>query len=458
MKPTPHDWLDDLAARTDDLRRKDGAYLGLAGPFRAIEEKLRIDFKLSGYVDHPGDKGNARENLLRAFLKTDANLPRRFALSDASSHVLSTTGHESAQIDLLIYDALNAPRLLSVGGIQYFPIESCFGMIESKSDLQSRADVIDGLDKVAAFKRLRVLRGGRAAPSSAFGVLVGYTASLKWDTLTAAIKEWEAAHEPQLWPNLVVVLDQGAFGHGHVESRRLCLHTSEISADPGELLPIARRTDVLLHFYLLLLDMLTAIELGAPPLRAYVWLPRSVGEHSYEFTSSPVSGSGACSKHGPYLRRLSNESIGKILTACPPGTEVDGRAQLAAAYGGALDGTFGPARVFVYNPDHHDAARVLVRPAIIPYPDRPRRILSLSYESVRIDGREYWLPYYYVVRDSLIDGCPECAKTGPTPAQAATLTLDAFWEFWERGADETDPDASDPDAAEPENPEAPPDV
>jgi len=162
--------IDRMHARVLELRRAAHEYAGLMGPFRAIQEKLTIDFKESGSVKHPGDKGTAREKIICNFLTKEEYLPKRYALSAGSSHVLSSSGHISGQIDLLLYDALNAPRLFSVGEIQYFPIESTFGMIEAKSDLRDRATNYDrpvfGNPMPFADAHRSTARPGPAAPAS----------------------------------------------------------------------------------------------------------------------------------------------------------------------------------------------------------------------------------------------------------------------------------------------------
>lgn len=317
-------WFEEEQVRVEDMRQREG-YAGLSAPFRGIAERLSSDFRTSTAIKHRGDKGTARENLLKQFLTKDGYLPARYALAENSSHVISSSGHQSQQIDLLFFDALNAPRLLSVGGIQYFPIESCFGMIEAKSDLNSRERVFEGLDNIAAFKRLRVRPDRKLVGSDAFGVLFGYTASLKWPTVFDAVREWEAQHEPSTWPNLIVVLDQGAIAH-HRE-RRLALHTSHIAQD-GELFPVALGPTSLLSFYLLLLDLLAEISLPRAPLQAYVALPKTVGAHSYSF-GPLMPESGRCSVHGDYLRSMSEAAIDRILTTCVAGSEIDPIAALA---------------------------------------------------------------------------------------------------------------------------------
>jgi hypothetical protein len=62
--------------------------------------------------------------------------------------VISSTGHISNQVDLLIFDKLNSPKLMSIDDIQYFPIESVYGVIEVKSNIDSKDTLFDAFKKI----------------------------------------------------------------------------------------------------------------------------------------------------------------------------------------------------------------------------------------------------------------------------------------------------------------------
>lgn len=411
---------------------------------------MAVDFRASAAVRHPGDKGAARENVLRRFLCEEGYLPARYRVSDASSHVVSTTGHISAQVDLLVYDALTAPRLLSVGGICYYPIESCYGLVECKSDLSSRDAVVDGLEKVAAFKRLRVRTGETLQNSAAFGVLFAYTASLKWETLFETIQFWQKKRPRDEWPNVIVVIDQGVLGH--TAGRSLLLHNHEIrAAKDSALMPLADSKNALLCFYLFLLDLLGATSLQPPPLRYYVALPITSGSHSYRFEFGAVHEAGFCEKHGRFLYRLDEQSIVRVQEICPAGSEVDGGAALNAAYGeaGGMPGFWG--RPCIYNPDELPYELILTRPARLQHDGRSIETRSLDYVSLIIEERQYWLPRYYVLRDGLLSGCPKCG-----PSAVAELTPELWRELLDASAGGADgeqiPAAQDEDSVIPEPP------
>lgn len=327
---------------------------------------------------------------------------------------------------MLLYDALNAPRLLSIGDIRYFPIESCYGMVESKSDLSSRAVIHDGLDKIASFKRLKCRGHSSLSPSNSFGILFAYTASLQWKSLFEAVEEWQANRDAREWPNAVVVLDQGIVAHA--DGRDVLLHTSEVAlAKETKLWPIALSTDILLAFYLMLLDMLGGIMLGSAPLRAYAWLPITAGNtHSYSFLHGPIAETAVCQRHGPHLRTIDEESIERILAACPAGSDIEQHHLLNELYGGAF-GKNATGRVFVYNPDQLPIPKLLERPSWIRNQGVVQPMNSLAYDAVAINDREYWLPQFYASRDRLIGGCKECDADD----QFSSMTLDDWWQAHE---------------------------
>jgi hypothetical protein len=402
------DWYLRSQARVEEMRHQKDGYTGLHAVFREIQKQLATDFKTSGLVKHAGDKGTARENHLRKRLEEDGYLPARYAIAPKESHVISSSGHMSRQADLLFYDRLDAPRLLSTGGVQYFPVECTYGLIEVKSSYGGRADILGDLDKVAAYKALRPRRNGALVDSPSFGVLLAYTSSLQWETIVGTVRDWEAKHPKQQWPNLVAVLDHGILGHSGANGRAV-LHTKELRQSDNAS-PLFFRGDghALLQLYLLLMDLLGAIELPPAPLRAYAELPIVEGPHSYAFTYGPISAEGDCPKHGSYLRMMSRDAIERVLKVCPPGSETDG---LAPGH-----------QVLIYNPDRLPREKILYRPAYLYQDGVPFETLSLSYHSVRLNEREYWLPDFYTLRDVLLSRCPSCPLE-----DLSTMSIDDWW-------------------------------
>lgn len=440
-------FLTEMERTVRALRASAHGFAGIENDLASIEEKMLLDLKRSGAIKHPGDKGGAREGILRDFLVNEHYLPARYRVSESSSHVIATDGSSSAQIDLLLYDALNAPRLMTMANVQYFPIESVYGVIEVKSDLNSTDVVRDGLDKVASFKRLRAeplpcREGSFEPPSTGFGVLFAYGCSLKWKTMVDAATDWQREHPASTWPNLIVVLDQGMLVQ--VVNRRICIHTDEIGASTTpELYP--RCADAtLLQFYLLLMDMLSEMRLGTAPLRRYVRLPARYDGHSVRFTHGAIGEHRRCSKHGPYLRQLRAGAVKQIVNECR-GTDLVNASEIMHSYERPHAPPTKPPhpsrvqQVVVYNPEEHGLGEVFYPTWDAP-PSRTR--WGATFDALTIDEQDYWIPTYYVVKHQLIEGCPKCVVA---PAPLEQMTLAVFKQVLQR--DDATPDDLDSKAA-----------
>jgi hypothetical protein len=95
--------------------------------------KIRADLDNSKLFAHMGDRGSYREAIIRDFLRPF--LPDCYGLS--TGEVFSVDGAQSAQVDVVVYDAVFSAALFKNGPQQLFPAESVFGAVEVKSDLNS---------------------------------------------------------------------------------------------------------------------------------------------------------------------------------------------------------------------------------------------------------------------------------------------------------------------------------
>ena len=118
------------AKRAIDLRSKDREFHGLEREFRYHQTQMIADYERSKDIKHPRDVGDAREEILREFLTGSGHFPSRYGVSKNKARVASTTGHISAEIDILFYDLHDSISLMRrEGGYEVFPIESVYGVI-----------------------------------------------------------------------------------------------------------------------------------------------------------------------------------------------------------------------------------------------------------------------------------------------------------------------------------------
>jgi hypothetical protein len=173
--------------------------------------------KLVQSIEHPGESGRGRENVVATFLRRF--LPRGYDIS--TGFVIDGTGNKSRQIDLVIHYTERHP-IFEIAGIKHFLVEAVVAVIENKAMIRSTRDLNAGLDNILSIKRLNreiVGAAGRLplhsksarGPSdrftrSIFGAIT--TERLPSVALTRRVlTSFLAAHEPWYWPNLLVALD-----------------------------------------------------------------------------------------------------------------------------------------------------------------------------------------------------------------------------------------------------------
>jgi len=99
---------------------------------------------------HAAEFGRYRETLLREFL--EAYIPGRAGFSEG--FIAAQKGEISTQLDVVIYDRNATPKLEAAGGQILFPVETCMGVGEAKSDLTFLA-LKEALQKLMVSKRMR---------------------------------------------------------------------------------------------------------------------------------------------------------------------------------------------------------------------------------------------------------------------------------------------------------------
>jgi hypothetical protein len=113
-------------------------------------EAIASEISKSNLFTQMGDRGEFREKIIERFLRPF--LPACYGVD--SGEVFSADGQQSAQIDIVIYDAIFSTVLFRNGPRMLFPAESIYGSIEVKSNL-----TLDELDKacknVASVKTLK---------------------------------------------------------------------------------------------------------------------------------------------------------------------------------------------------------------------------------------------------------------------------------------------------------------
>lgn len=220
--------------------------------FESISEKMRVDFEISAKFNQHGNRGDYREDSLKDFLN-NGRLPNNFGI--ASGEIISKYSQTSKQIDLIIYDNNKSIIFESSESMKIFPIESVLGMIEVKSKL-SKAKLIEGLENIKSLKKLHspqliqinygptIQIGYYNTPP--FGIIFAYDLSRNsLESLDKNLREWCQDNPPEVWPNLICVLNAGLISF--YNETDLALLSSDIK-ETSHSIPLHHKENSLFEF------------------------------------------------------------------------------------------------------------------------------------------------------------------------------------------------------------------
>jgi hypothetical protein len=264
--------------------------------FGHVEQTMLARFRQAGFIQHPGDKGENRERILRDFLST--HLPKKYGVT--KGEIITKGWQHSHAADVIIYDADNCP-VLYVEQTAILPIEGVYGIIEVKSRL-SKSELLDATGKIESFKHLAprdlsVIETREYVtvhrPSRPFGIVLGY--QLDGNSLSSLAQNWETEnkrmHDVNYFANLVSVLGVGLLRYEQANLSRgekeplldtdvfvnlvLTMQKRLANKEPvDEIVIRIVQEDIEMHtfgrFMVYLLIMLSRMRLGVPDLGRYL--------------------------------------------------------------------------------------------------------------------------------------------------------------------------------------------
>jgi hypothetical protein len=194
---------------------------------RGAQRQMRVDFEQkTAQIPHAGEKGAAREDVVRGFLKD--YLPKRFGVG--SGFVVDAAGAVSRQLDAVVYDQLAAPTFPVTDTQRFYPAEAVAGAISIKSSLTSQTltDVAENLASVAQLDRFasgrpEVVFGGvpafqhsafSGAPANPIFAACFAFESTRLETLAVNLDQLNQGLEPPLRVQLIGVLNRGVVTYG----------------------------------------------------------------------------------------------------------------------------------------------------------------------------------------------------------------------------------------------------
>jgi len=123
-------------------------------PYRNVLSTAEASLKagieqIRSSIPHAGETGTLIEKLIRSELQKV--LPEKVAVADG--FVVDADGRASKQMDIILYDKLNTPRIFSSDGAQMFPVETTYAAAEIKTRLDA-SSLRDTYEKCSSYKSL----------------------------------------------------------------------------------------------------------------------------------------------------------------------------------------------------------------------------------------------------------------------------------------------------------------
>jgi hypothetical protein len=387
-------WYSEIIKEVSSLRSKDREFHGLEREFMNFQAQILLDYEKTRDLKHPRDLGNARESILRDFLKNSGLLPKKYSVSETSARVISYSGHSSNEMDIVIYDTNQSIILMRRQNIfEAYPIESVFGVVQVKSRL-TKKELISGLKNISTFKSLS------DTSNSGFGFLFAYESEIIWPDIITEMNLFANSNPKNFWCNGIFILNQGCLLYGD-NSQAMRLNSEIEKLLQPEVYGIPDDSgSCLATFYSILRDNLDATKTYDVDFRKYYRLPLTVAHYSYEFEYGAAMESAKCEKHGPYQRKISQEALEKILDFAKNTTSISPLSALAVAHGEKADVVESHSRssVRIYNPELLHLSQILVANVTN----------FLTYDSIKCQEIIIWIPHYYSQKEEIINSCPKC--------------------------------------------------
>lgn len=411
--------LKDQVGRAIALRSKEREFHGLDREFLYYQEDMLRLYDRAKDSKHPRDIGLAREQIVRRFLVDTGLLPARYATSDRSVRVASTTGHVSGELDILFYDPMDSVSLMRrENAYQVLPVESTYGTIQVKSKA-TRQDIRDGLQNIASYKGLQRIStegwtafSGKHKSRQGFGILFAFDTDLDWTDLLDEVKTFAKDKPKHLWCNAVFVLTKGFVLYG-TEHRAAYLNDDIGAITELQMHGRPDRTGLCFYdLYSVLLSLLKNTHVQPPPVESYFQLPFVAGEHSYKYSMGQFAEFGTCETHGDFPRKLSEEKLVEVIQWCRSAEPMNWIRATDIAYGNPGDNTEAyerqPGDVRIYNPDSLPLPDILVMDR--PFTHEGKQVITtvLAFDSIETAGMSIWIPYVYEVKYDIINSCPKC--------------------------------------------------
>lgn len=229
--------------------------------FSSVSKKMSIDFEeITSQINHNGEKGNAREDVLQSYLR--GYIPDKYTFSKGT--IIDCTDSQSKQVDIIIHDKYITPCLVGMDSTKVIPIECVYAVIEVKSVL-TKEELRKSIKNIYSVKKLQKNTvTGVSYPTA--GLIFAYDSDSSFNTIYKNLVELSQEFEPENRVSCVCVLNKG-----------IIIPINKHGLNKVSLLPsldtvyalMNNEEDSLLLFYLILMQLLTQIQVFPPNMVTY---------------------------------------------------------------------------------------------------------------------------------------------------------------------------------------------
>ncbi|WP_081596620.1 DUF6602 domain-containing protein [Pseudomonas nitroreducens] len=423
--------LTEINSRANTLRSKDKEFHGLERELTNYHKKLLNDYEISKDIKHPRDVGTVREVLLRDFFLETKLIPKRYAVSQTSVRVASTSGHISNELDILFYNALDSFTLMQRQNIyEVLPVEYSYGAIQVKSKLTPK-EIKSAFENISSYKKLKRLQSSRIEwqgsssnkQDDGFGVIFAYDTEMDWMDIVEELESVSASYNKSELPNAIFILSKGYFLFG--DEGFASAYNSHIKE--FKKIKIYGHPDYqdhcLYQLYNVIFSLLIETQNQSALPHHYARLPLTAGEYSYKYLLGGLAEVARCEEHGDYARMYTPEKLEKVINWCRNAEPINWVKAIDMAYENSTDRTEAyerqPQEVRIYNPKELPLSDILLIESEILHDGEIRKIKSLGFDSIESCGINMYIPYYYQVLEELVSGCAKCKSKAKAKARVA---------------------------------------
>lgn len=191
--------------------------------FAYAEELFGVDDGSNKKI-HNAEFGAYREKLVRNFLRSI--IPYKFDISEG--FLINRKEKTSKQIDIVVYDKINAPLIEDQLNNRFFPVESVVGIGEVKSIIHSKSDLKKHLKKLASNKSINrernseyivcrddedISSNGMLIKDQPFSFLICKKLDFDISNLENDMDEIYKDIDIRFWHNFIFSIEDGYFGY-----------------------------------------------------------------------------------------------------------------------------------------------------------------------------------------------------------------------------------------------------